>query len=214
MSITEQTLVSLDQGLKNVWRMSYEGKIVRLSIDDEHVGLTPNQPVLTPDGWVPAKDLRGGDTVVCCPATTGWQFVGLGAGQVVASMKRIHNMLTHHAFTIVHLQNMDFHGESFGFGTDKFPIDESLLNCLHSAFFQPTSSAVDGPLTYRLSGVGAWHASAYVYTMETGVGYFGVGPRRIKVRDCTTLPPVLMLEGVQAGAPLSCSSQASENTVA
>lgn len=48
------------------YKREYSGPLVRLGIDTgEFLTLTPNHPVLTPNGWVPAALLDVGDDVVC-----------------------------------------------------------------------------------------------------------------------------------------------------
>lgn len=62
------TRVSLTSELQRVYRRSYEGPLIRIkTLDGMELSATPNHPLLTDTGWVPAQGLQVGDHLVGAP---------------------------------------------------------------------------------------------------------------------------------------------------
>lgn len=60
---TGDSLVNLDNGCHKVWRHYYRGYVVVLESGNSTVRSTPNHPLLTNKGWVPAELVKRGDYV-------------------------------------------------------------------------------------------------------------------------------------------------------
>ena len=62
---TGDTPVNLSNGCKDVWRVPYDGKIIDFMISGNLISVTPNHPILTPDGtWKPAYLFNEGDDFI------------------------------------------------------------------------------------------------------------------------------------------------------
>lgn len=61
---TGSTQVSLANGCRNVWRHWYDGDLIVLVVNGEPVECTPNHPILTGRGWLPAHMIEQGDYLV------------------------------------------------------------------------------------------------------------------------------------------------------
>ena len=59
------TKISTDCGIRHVWRVPYEGKLVNITVAGQLIAATPNHPILTRRGWVAASTIEQGDDVVC-----------------------------------------------------------------------------------------------------------------------------------------------------
>ncbi len=55
------TKVSLANGCRHLWRFWYEGDIVCLTVGASTIECTPNHPILTQRGWLPANEIEEGD---------------------------------------------------------------------------------------------------------------------------------------------------------
>jgi SPP1 gp7 family putative phage head morphogenesis protein len=55
------TQVSLANGCKNLWRYWYDGTMVNLVVSGQSLDCTPNHPILTIRGWIPAHEIQEGD---------------------------------------------------------------------------------------------------------------------------------------------------------
>lgn len=63
-----ETLVAASGNVSAYFRRWFEGEIIRITIDTGRcLSVTPNHPILTPGGWVPAGELRKGDDVLYAP---------------------------------------------------------------------------------------------------------------------------------------------------
>ena len=60
------TPVNLANGCHYIWRHFYTGPMVRIDFDGGSVCATPNHPVLTGRGWVPAGAINEGDHIIQC----------------------------------------------------------------------------------------------------------------------------------------------------
>jgi len=66
---TGSTIVSLANGCRNLWRYMYRGDMVSISFNGgEIIECTPNHPILTLRGWIPANNVNEGDYLVSCQA--------------------------------------------------------------------------------------------------------------------------------------------------
>jgi len=64
---TGLTKVSLTNGCRNLWRYWYVGDLVNIQLQGcELIECTPNHPILTLRGWLPANEIQEGDYLVSC----------------------------------------------------------------------------------------------------------------------------------------------------
>jgi SPP1 gp7 family putative phage head morphogenesis protein len=62
---TEETVIDLRFGCRGLYRAFYDGPLVTLIIGSSVIEVTPNHPIRTISGWVPAGLLNKGDKVIC-----------------------------------------------------------------------------------------------------------------------------------------------------
>jgi SPP1 gp7 family putative phage head morphogenesis protein len=60
---TGSTTVGLESGVRRVFRSRYRGPLIVLIVKNAAIEVTPNHPILTRRGWVPAATLNVGDDV-------------------------------------------------------------------------------------------------------------------------------------------------------
>lgn len=66
------TQVSLANGCSNLWRYKYTGNIVNIVVQGNiTISTTPNHPILTLRGWLPAHEIQEGDYLVSSQADNG-----------------------------------------------------------------------------------------------------------------------------------------------
>lgn len=59
---TGSTKVSLANGCRNLWRYRHSGDIIEISVEGHAIfEATPNHPILTGRGWLPANEIQEGD---------------------------------------------------------------------------------------------------------------------------------------------------------
>ena len=58
------TKVSLANGCRHIWKFWYEGNIINFVVGGETIECTPNHPILTNRGWLPAYKIEEGDYLI------------------------------------------------------------------------------------------------------------------------------------------------------
>jgi hypothetical protein len=61
---TGDTPVNLDNGLMILFRAFYQGQIIDITVDGVSFSVTPNHPILTGRGWIPASGIKQGDYLI------------------------------------------------------------------------------------------------------------------------------------------------------
>lgn len=126
---TVDTRIDLRNGLRRIWRVPFNGKIIHLVVGGKLVKVTANHPILTTRGWTSAGLLNRGDNIIA---------MGKQQGQVVEN--DINNMnptfgdvfesfagSSSYAMNAAGLQ-FDFHGDVFDHDVDEVVIDLVLPN--------------------------------------------------------------------------------------
>jgi SPP1 gp7 family putative phage head morphogenesis protein len=62
------TIVNLANGCHHIWRRMYFGPMIALRFDGGVVEVTPNHPLLTARGWLPAEAINEQDELIQCEA--------------------------------------------------------------------------------------------------------------------------------------------------
>ena len=167
------TKVSLANGCSHLWRYFYEGPLVNIIVGSHVLQCTPNHPILTSRGWLPADKIEKGDYLVSS-GFDGRHAVDANIDDSVATFDELFasfnpKFVERHAPEI-----FNFHGDipqndvyvaspSYGqldgvvAGTDKFIHPDE-------KFFS--------------------EYSGYVYTMETVTGWYPVTDLRIISKNC------------------------------
>lgn len=132
-------------GVQAVTRRLYSGAVVVLTTaSGQQVAITPNHPILTDQGWVPADFVNIGDDVVSSAA--GQWAVGGGPDEQhgPTSVEQIWRALTvdHglHASSVP-LAAEDFHGDGLDGEVDVVFVDRLLPDIGHVSFAQPPHHA-------------------------------------------------------------------------
>ena len=66
------TKLSLANGCRYLWRTLYEGPMIDLIVGGHVVQATPNHPILTMRGWVPAGEIQKGDYLISSGRNGEW----------------------------------------------------------------------------------------------------------------------------------------------
>ena len=67
---TGDTVLDLLNGCQNLWRTAYNGPITDIESGGVVCSVTPNHPILTSRGWIPAGEINIGDEVIQMPINT------------------------------------------------------------------------------------------------------------------------------------------------
>lgn len=102
--------------VKTVFKRWYSGLIVEIKTASGHgISVTPNHPMLTELGWVPAHRLKNGDNLVCCTGGNRVDRRDPNVQRAPTSISKIFDSLSVlHTVERVVGDTVDFHGD----GTD------------------------------------------------------------------------------------------------
>lgn len=102
--------------LERVFERRYEGPIIHIeTANGEDITCTPNHPILTPSGFVPAQSLNLGDNVFRCSMADVAEAVGANKNDIVSSLKnKADAFALSGEISIAETIGSDFHGD----GTD------------------------------------------------------------------------------------------------
>ena len=59
-----ETIVSSPRQLKKLWRAPYRGDLITFAVGETRFSVTPNHPMLTGNGWLPAHLVNSGDDLI------------------------------------------------------------------------------------------------------------------------------------------------------
>lgn len=66
------TKVSLANGCTNLWRYFHTGHVIDITVQgDNIISTTPNHPILTTRGWLPANEIQEGDYLISSQSNNG-----------------------------------------------------------------------------------------------------------------------------------------------
>ena len=166
--VIEGTLVSSLSRLLAIYRRDYAGEVVtlRTSRGDE-LTVTPNHPILTPNGWVGAGQLNKGDDVIC---RAGSELpIGLGSPDDHESPALIEDVFgaLSKPCTRRTLEGMaeDFHGDGLDGKIDVVYANGLLWSDVQSATNQ---SAVQGFLNIASESAGALDPKSPLHAVIAG----------------------------------------------
>lgn len=125
---TGSTKVSLANGCRNLWRYRHEGEVVRLSVmGDLILEATPNHPVLTGRGWLPAHEVQEGDYLA---STRGYdeRVVDGDNAENTVTFRDLHValVLSGNTETVRAAGEFDFHGDIPKNDVDSVLVEENL----------------------------------------------------------------------------------------
>lgn len=135
------TIVSTD-GVQASFSRRYVGPVIVIRTASNHeLTVTPNHPILTTNGWVPASEIREGDEVICdlgFDRPTG----GPDNDNMVAPIEHIADSLPV-VLSVVPVTSEDFHGD--GGSDDEVCIIRSnslLTDCLYSSISEEEAQSI------------------------------------------------------------------------
>lgn len=125
---TGSTKVSLANGCRNLWRYRHDGEIVRLSVmGDLILEATPNHPVLTGRGWLPAHEVQEGDYLASSRAY-GEGVIGAQDAEDTVTFRDLHIalVLSGNTETVRAAGEFDFHGDIPKHDVDSVTVEQDL----------------------------------------------------------------------------------------
>lgn len=98
--------------VKATTRRSYTGKLVTITtVTGKQVTITPNHPVLTDQGWIPADFIREGHNVICRDFSHGAVDSSPNEKQTPSLIEDIWRTSSMSGFVTMPLASEDFHGD-------------------------------------------------------------------------------------------------------
>ena len=129
------TIVGLESGLRRLFRIFYDGPLVCLKAGGEVIEATPNHPMLTQRGWVPAAELDEFDNLVCMPR----QDCGISDNQKdqrETTFGEIFSSLVGETCERVPSTAFNFHGDIINSDVDQIVVDGVLLDKWYVILFE------------------------------------------------------------------------------
>jgi SPP1 gp7 family putative phage head morphogenesis protein len=118
-------IVDVSQAIQ-LFRVFYQGKLVCLKSRGEVVELTPNHPMLTRRGWVPADLLNSSDEIACLPLER--DYIGNNSkNECITTFGDFFESFGIHAAESIPSILFDFYGDVFDGDVDKIVINPELL---------------------------------------------------------------------------------------
>lgn len=110
----------LAKGIKKVYRRWYEGDLIEIRTrDGNFFSVTPNHPILTSGGWVPAGELKEGCDVISGAFRDGGNARAVDIKDVPARIEDVFSALNKSGdFVRHHGSGVDFHGDGVNANVD------------------------------------------------------------------------------------------------
>jgi SPP1 gp7 family putative phage head morphogenesis protein len=118
------TPVDLRFGCRTLWRAFYNGPLVSFVIGSEIIESTPNHPILTPYGWVPAYMLNRGDEIICMTPQSN-NAVRTDKYKSVTTFDEFYRSVAGES-SRRDIFGFDFHGDIIDGNVDQITIDDCL----------------------------------------------------------------------------------------
>ena len=126
-------------GIQKIYRREYSGPVVVVRTKaGNNLTITPNHPVLTDKGWIPANRLEVGSYVISAPFGEE-----LGKGNVdinnrPPTIRKVYDFASvRRTAKRIFSSNEQFHGDGAAGDVDIISVRGKLQSAIHSALFQP-----------------------------------------------------------------------------
>lgn len=125
--------------IEGAYKRPYTGDLYCITTaNGEQLQVTPNHPILTDQGWVPANLLNVGSNVVCMEWGKDAERIDFNVDHRPTPLGQIHDLLNVISPSIkVPGINQQFHGDGGGGEVDIVSSNGQLLDSLNSAFREP-----------------------------------------------------------------------------
>ena len=122
----------------------YDGEIISIrTVSGKFLSVTPNHPILTDKGWLPAYLIQEGDNVISNGGGDGASLaIDPDKNHVPARIEDIPTALKMDRFVLVPTSPQDFHGDGKGSDVHVISTNSLLLNNINSAIYKPFSKQV------------------------------------------------------------------------
>ena len=146
---TGDTRVDLSNGALTLWRVFYEGELIDFVAGGRLFSVTPNHPILTPNGWVAAGLIKHGDYLLAM-GEENVKIIEDDENDVMPSFDELFVALGTEANTFMPSGELDFHGDVFNGQVEQVAL-KWLLSCdRESVIFKELSQFI---LTTSDSGI-------------------------------------------------------------
>jgi len=207
---TGETRFTVANGLRHLWRVFHNGEIIDLkTASRDLISTTPNHPILTARGWLPARLIENGDDLVCFPEQVNW-ITEMNENQVIP---RFQDFFATHAesATLVPANLFQFHGDVFDGDVDEIFFATLLPFDLESAAFEGAGElALTHPYT-RSAHVRSTHRqissslrAGFLGELLEGSNRHSLEARFIRGTAIATLDPCIQEHTLDQGPGQTC----------
>jgi SPP1 gp7 family putative phage head morphogenesis protein len=135
------TEVDLRNGCHHIWRSWYKGSLVIIELEgSQAVELTPNHPILTWRGWIPAAEVQVGDYLVQGRVNRNCMLDD-DENETVATFDQVFDTLRAViGCEVKHRVHFDFHGDRPDSDVDTIAVNDMLSRYLASSGLQGISN--------------------------------------------------------------------------
>lgn len=141
--------------IERIYRRWYEGSIINLETADGHkLTVTPNHPILTDQGWVPAGLLRYGQNLVCYALQDGDTAAQHNPDSTPTMIRKRFSAAQAERRCRHEQGPMDFHGDGMNGQVDVITVNRLLGNDTDPSVTQPLKDHVlaEAHYGFRLAG--------------------------------------------------------------
>lgn len=120
------TVVSLANGCRNLWRYMYQGEMVSISFNvGQIIECTPNHPVLTLRGWIPANEINEGDYLISCQ-TDNQGIIDNKKTKITTTFSNLFDSISILGTKVAPCSEFNFHGDVPEVDVDTIVTDDCL----------------------------------------------------------------------------------------